>query len=416
MYKMNGFLSLLDGVEGAREGSPLTEGDGPGLYLAEQIEDLEFHQDSSSGPLDRTVLRAPGDGRKENSEDDRDEDPDEESAGQDLPIFRFPADKDPEKVLDRLAGARGDEYEREVLARGVDALAYYMTFHQKVFQWGIYVPITGLAWVARNVFQRVNRPATEKIALSLSLVLAHERFHFAADCCVAQMELFSRKPLYWPVARSTSRTALRDHEEEVANAHMVRIMRGQGGRLPPGAYRDILDFVRMQSGGYQRGEKTARSRFVFENRMLDLAQGWWLAGWGKEANYGVELNNLFPVTRPFDLRRCPVHIIHDERRFGLEDLAVHLIQVIPAVAMTSKFTEDLDHLGKPVKRRWEDTVEKLRTSVQLKGLDFKPWRTGGDDVFSVRVTRDIRAHIRFDPLKGAWIADRIGRHKEMGHG
>ena len=64
---------------------------------------------------------------------------------------------------------------------------------------------------------------------------------------------------------------------------------------------------------------------------------------------------------------------------------------------------------------WSATKQKLRASVYIGGLDFKPWRAGGEGCFSVRVNRVFRAHPRFVTNSQTWIAEEIGAHGPMGH-
>lgn len=52
----------------------------------------------------------------------------------------------------------------------------------------------------------------------------------------------------------------------------------------------------------------------------------------------------------------------------------------------------------------------------MGGLDFKPWPKEGRGIFTVRVDRNVRAHIHEPHAPGPWMAEKIGRHGEMGHG
>lgn len=49
-------------------------------------------------------------------------------------------------------GADGESIKKAVLAKGIDALGWYVPFHAKGVQWGIYVPASGLACLIANVF------------------------------------------------------------------------------------------------------------------------------------------------------------------------------------------------------------------------------------------------------------------------
>jgi hypothetical protein len=68
-----------------------------------------------------------------------------------------------------------------------------------------------------------------------------------------------------------------------------------------------------------------------------------------------------------------------------------------------------------LRAKWEETKRKLLENRMLKGLNFKKWQKGGNDVYSVRVDDNFRAHLR-NLGNGRWLAYLIGTHKEMGHG
>jgi hypothetical protein len=61
--------------------------------------------------------------------------------------------------------------------------------------------------------------------------------------------------------------------------------------------------------------------------------------------------------------------------------------------------------------------EKILIDSTLPGLDFKHFQDRGERVYSVRVNKSVRAHLRRIPMPSGWLeAFRIGSHKEMGHG
>ena len=114
------------------------------------------------------------------------------------PLFWFPDGVDVEGVVRQLAGADGEEYKRQSFVRGIDAFAWYMGFHQRMYQWGVYVPVTGVAAYVMQAMSKTDIPWEEKLNVALRTILAHERFHFAADVGVAQFELALQRPIYWP--------------------------------------------------------------------------------------------------------------------------------------------------------------------------------------------------------------------------
>jgi len=58
---------------------------------------------------------------------------------------------------------------------------------------------------------------------------------------------------------------------------------------------------------------------------------------------------------------------------------------------------------------------KLASTTTLRGLDFKRWPPRGNDWYSVRLDRGVRAHLRNDRGGEAWFAEEVGSHDVMGH-
>ena len=70
----------------------------------------------------------------------------------------------------------------------------------------------------------------------------------------------------------------------------------------------------------------------------------------------------------------------------------------------------------PIQWRWEETKWKLAEAI-TGGADFKPWPKGGRRVYSVRLNKNYRAHIRRPEVGDTpWTALDIGTHTKMGHG
>jgi hypothetical protein len=85
------------------------------------------------------------------------------------------------------------------------------------------------------------------------------------------------------------------------------------------------------------------------------------------------------------------------------------------VEESEKFKKQLSKMKcERIQKEWLRTKTKLAVDVQQRSLDFKPWSKGGADVFSVRVNREARAHIR-KLWDNCWLAEEIGHHDQMGH-
>jgi hypothetical protein len=65
--------------------------------------------------------------------------------------------------------------------------------------------------------------------------------------------------------------------------------------------------------------------------------------------------------------------------------------------------------------KWDKTKIKLAQSTRIPSLGFKLWPPRGKGWFSVRVDRDVRAHLSNEGTNHQWRAEEIGRHDAMGH-
>jgi hypothetical protein len=116
-----------------------------------------------------------------------------------------------------------------------------------------------------------------------------------------------------------------------------------------------------------------------------------------------------------DWRRCPIIIVDEHQLFEKLAIIPYFIFSIPVIQEMPSFAKQLVALGSRYAELWAATKRKLSHSTKLKGLDFKPWPPRGTDWYSVRVDRDVRAHLRNDTRSRSWLAEEIGRHRAIGH-
>jgi hypothetical protein len=398
----------LEGIPGAIRGTPLTEPDRPGPLFAEEV--WRFRDEASEAP---TLIR-PQDQKYHlpgSFDDELEDDSERSGGGMSVPVFWTPPGMDKDDVYKLLDQGRSGEYLRQAKLLGVDAFGYYASFHQRTYQWGVYIPLDGIAAVAKQALSALNVDLDLKFEIAWSFIRAHELFHYAADCGIGQLELLLDKPIWWPARDHESREELRQLEEELATGYSLRhALHLPGYYKVRGAYQGLRDFCKTLPPGYREGHLIAGSRHKIENRMLDHAQGhWWLAS-GRDG-VQAEMHHLYPAFREYDLDRCPIHLIDPPDLGG----AV-LIQRIERISEMTTFLKQLHKYPKAIVRKWEKTKQLLSSSVLLKGLDFKPWPPLGRDYFSVRVDSSMRAHLRFDAVGGAWFAEEFGPHTKMGHG
>ncbi|MDP7724169.1 hypothetical protein [Mycobacterium sp. TY814] len=106
--------------------------------------------------------------------------------------------------------------------RGIDALGWYMTFHQRSSQHGVHIPVEGVLWLVLNVFDKVRLPLARRIEIAFHAILRHEIFHFAADCMAANWELATGVEVYWSSRGHQNALGHIELEEGLANAYMLR--------------------------------------------------------------------------------------------------------------------------------------------------------------------------------------------------
>jgi len=118
------------------------------------------------------------------------------------------------------------------------------------------------------------RPQPFQFVLSFRALHQHELFHFAVDYVASQREAILGKPCYLP-ARSLLRDPAAGYillEEELANAHMIRAIRGGRKHTRVRARTHALRrFVESQPAGYVEGGNST-STDVFERRSSELAR------------------------------------------------------------------------------------------------------------------------------------------------
>jgi hypothetical protein len=117
-----------------------------------------------------------------------------------------------------------------------------------------------------------------------------------------------------------------------------------------------------------------------------------------------------------DWTRCPI-IVSD--RFGLFKLLgirASFFSAIRDVVETPAFLKQLARLGGRFQKLWVMRKRYLARSVALASLDFKEWKPGGPDTYSIRIDGNYRAHLHHERQASRWSAVSIGPHNAMGHG
>lgn len=337
-------------------------------------------------------------------------------------IFEHGPEVEMDALEEAFGGDAGEKIKKSIeLNKGTDGLAWYVTFHGKGVQWGIYIPVSSIAYLIVNVLNDLVTDLRTKTFLAFRILHQHELFHFAADYMAAQWEAITLRPCYRPAI-----TALKDSElkyiifeEQLANSHMIRSL-DTGPRFlkVPGRKQALRKFVMRQPKGYNQAYKSVQ-RSAFVQGCEDLAINYIIPQYEHDPRVldAIDLVNLYPLWPTMDWRYCPIHIVQDEVRFNIPPIELGLFRDIPSIEEIDSFTRTLAALPKQVQISWQKAKTILAMGTTSSGIDFKFWeRSGNETIYSVRLNRNYRAHLSYSHPSRMWTAVSVGTHKEMGHG
>lgn len=316
-------------------------------------------------------------------------------------------------VSGRLGGESGS---------GIDALAWYVSFHADPDRWGIYLPLSSLAVADNLYFSHLPLPRAERIAIIEEFILNHEYTHFCIDYACAWFELIHHAPIVASLNErmrtlrgksiwSQSSNYL-EVEETLANGVALKSI---SGRYSSEVDQSFLDFIRLQPAGYRDGERSVNLsdfRKTLSETLRSYLSGW-STRWNLDlGNTGLDLTCLLPSLE-VAAKTCQVWIVDDLPRAGLSPGSVRFFQCVAPIEETTKFRRALSRLHIDRQRAWARVKSALATGIP-PGADFKRWER---NTWSVRVDAGFRAHLNQpEPGNEVWTAFDIGSHKRMGHG
>lgn len=335
------------------------------------------------------------------------------------PVFEFGAEIDDKSHI--LNGDEGERIRKSVLAKGIEALAAYLSFHVSGAQWGIYIPTSSIAYMVTRVFHRVEGSLETKCRLAFYTLLEHELFHFATDYMVAQWEMIWHDVI-WAAMRARTKqqaTGYWEREEKLANAYMLRRLRfvARSGKAK-GLLKEIKAFTAQQPPGYCDGERVRTNEW--DEELKFLAKDYMTSAKFHNEVHDIFLSHIdftafFPLTPRIDWRYCPIHLIHDEHRLVIPKINVDLFASLTGLEEAPSFLRLLHRLPDQTQRKW-GKFKRLSSSAVTRGMDLKRWRSGGEDVWTARIDDNYRVHMQFISREQKWLALKIGNHSEMGHG
>jgi hypothetical protein len=343
----------------------------------------------------------------------------EPSGGAIVPIIQMNGpgyENDTDKAWDDFSNWR-DELAKDEAKRGQDALAWYVSFHNIDPDWGIYIPISSLHYLAERTLKSLRVAHVRKLEIAFEALLHHESMHFAIDRNVAAWEVISGAPLHGHVPDRLKTHGYIQVEEAVANAHKLREM-GKARSAScmsalddwvaasPKGYCDASDYV--DSGDFQLGLEECIKTYTSE---------WWVI---TKPNFAVGLPwirwaSQFPIEGPIDLTWCPVFVIDDQAGLGLWPTSVKYLQAIPTIIESRKFQKMFQRLPKQVQETWIRKREGLQKTIPAYP-EFEKMKGSLSGIFSIRVGDNHRVHLKPSRTPEVWEAVAIGPHRAMGHG
>lgn len=309
---------------------------------------------------------------------------------------------------------------------GIEALAWYVSFHDDQCQWGIYVPLSSLALMDELYLSKLRIGRDRRLHLAWSALLLHEQMHFAVDYACAWLELILRAPIRReftarfkgssPPASFAPSEAYLEIEEAAANAHMLRRLARRESRQ---VMRTIEGFVERQPPGYKEGLR-ATSDASFAEATAETLRSYF-ALWAIEhrldfGNPKTDWLRLLPLDDESASSECPVYVIDDLDKIGVAAGSLRLIQCISGIVETAEFEKQYRRQNADVQSDWSRKKEEIKIRLPSPPR-FEKLRDWKPPTWSLRLRAGHRVHLQPpDSVTTVWRAVAIGNHKEMGHG
>jgi hypothetical protein len=403
MKRISEILPVLSGIPGALRPFPPEES----------------HQGEEDG-VSRRLWTPDGEADNATLDPHAEMESEEVSASPPEELWEYGAPIDQEAIKRVFGGKHGKQVLQSRLVRGVDGLAWYISFHYQGIQPGIYVPTSSIQLLALQVFEKLPVSIETKLRIAFRVLHQHELTHFAWDYFAAQWECITGKPCYLPARRlKHSRLGYNVLEEQVANIQMIRSFWGGRSSLKAKGRIDALkDFVCLMPPGYKDAvNRTHNDLFGYDIRQLAKNYVDCIQGFDQSTLEGVDHEDMSHVRPIIDWRYCPLHLIDDSQRWGVPPLDLELFRAISITGESDKFKKALERAGSAVAKAWLKAKLQLSQTVALRGLDFKRWTASAhaSPLYSIRLSDNYRAHLEFQPPDN-WIAIDVGPHGRMGHG
>ena len=308
-----------------------------------------------------------------------------------------------------------NKLDEEVKSEGVDALAWYTSFHNTDEEWGIYIPLTSIHYLADRLFENEGAVSKNKFELALAILLKHERFHFLADYAQTQLELLMAVPCRYLLQKQMQAGQYLEIEEALANAYMLTELKKISTIKQ---FKKIISFIKYQPPGYRDAEPYYEYSELYEHGLIEVVKAYaGIAALDKNPVLPVDCIDwkcYFEHPDAINFGDCPVHIFHDDVDLGLPSLTPKFLKCLPDIRETKKFQKKFAKLARQYQESWEFAKQALKISPpNPKQFEALVGKLRG--YYSVRVGGGHRAHLRPKNKYEYWEATEIGTHTEMRH-
>lgn len=306
--------------------------------------------------------------------------------------------------------------DRTVGIDGLDALSWYVSFHNSSDEWGIYIPTTSIHYLSRKLMSLhtiENLHSFDQIAVKI--LLLHEIFHFYADYAQTQFELIIREPCRNILRAQLGVGKYLEIEEAAANAFMLRHLEQE---CDDDQIEAVRRFTLIQPAGYRDGAALAQDDQMFQQALCEVVKSYVGLPMHSKSIFldptVIHWDAFYPSAVDDFLYDCPIYFLQDSDRFGLPELEPKFFTSVNEIRETSYFEKRLARLPSRYQDAWREKKAQL-SQPPLNRKQFERLKGERRGIYSVRVGKGHRAHLK--PVDGYshWDALDIGTHTEMGH-
>lgn len=300
----------------------------------------------------------------------------------------------------------------------IDALAWYVSFHNTEHEWGIFIPMSSVHYLGDKLFKRLGMKADKRVHVAFEMLLHHERFHFWTDYALTQYELAFDTALATPLHEQLhAQGRYLEIEEALANAYMVRKV---SGMLSPRQLQRLRDDIVQAPAGYRDALPYADDPREYWRGLDEVMKSFaGIRGLALQGNLPIgllEWRAPYLEESQIAFGDCPVHVFLDQEDYGLPPYAPALITRISGIEETRAFLKMFSRLPGDIQRSWQEKKEEL--SRHVPGFpEFEKLKGRKSPTFSIRLNDGYRAHLTPHPKEKfrRWLATGVGTHTQMGH-